>query len=60
MKLSFATLISILLLGLGLILMISAIRPFTTNFGLILLVLGVIGILLSLVLGRNAKDKKAK
>jgi hypothetical protein len=60
MKLSFATLLSILLLGLGLILIISAIRPFTSTFGLSLVVLGVIGILFRLIFRRNPQKKQAK
>ena len=60
MKLSFATLLSILLLGLGLVLIISAIRPFTTNFGLLLVGLATLGIVLQLIFRRSSQNKQSK
>ena len=60
MKLSFATLLSILLLGLGLVLIISAIRPFTTNFGLLLVGLATLGIVFQLIFRRSSQNKQSK
>jgi len=48
-QLSFPTLLSILLFGLGIILILSAIQPFTTTLGIVVASLGVIGILLAVI-----------
>lgn len=49
MNLSFPTLLSILLFGLGIILILSAIKPFTTVLGISVTSVGVLGIIAGII-----------
>ncbi|MCA9837805.1 MAG: hypothetical protein KC422_12885 [Trueperaceae bacterium] len=53
MNLSFGHLLSILVLGLGAILLLSAIRPFTSQLGWLFMIVGALGIVIYIVRGRS-------